>query len=138
MKLTNEMIELAKIILLKDFKDRGFDLNDVYVNIDNVSLGDGIVSHLLAHCRYDDLVALNSSIAFVDYRNNLIVINPKGRDGYTTNNLVDFITVLPNGKLKFDDSCINKNIAYPGLIFDLNGFVINEQYLKLLRKELRR
>lgn len=136
MKLTNEMIELVKIILLAEFKNIGFDLDDVYVNIDTVALGDGLVSHLLAHCRYDDSIALNASMAFVDYKNNLIIIGPNGVDGYSTNNLVDFITVLPNGKLKFDDSCINKNIAYPGLMYDLNECVINEQYLKFLRKEL--
>ncbi|MDY2883723.1 MAG: hypothetical protein SOT71_13820 [Romboutsia timonensis] len=135
MKLTNEMIELAKITLLKTFKNKGIDSNDVEVFVDNVALGNDRVSHLLAHCIRRDVAVVSSSLALLDYRNNLIVIDPNSPNGYTTNDLVDFITILPNGKLKFDVSCIDKNIACPGLMFDMNDFVVDEKYLELLRRE---
>lgn len=135
MKLTNEMIELAKITLLKTFKNRGIDSNDVEVFVDNVALGNDRVSHLLGNCICGNAVIVSSSLALLDYKNNLIVIDPNSANGYNTNDLVDFITVLPNGKLKFDVSCIDKNIACPGIMFDMDDFVVDEECLELLRRE---
>ena len=132
-KLTDEMIELAKAYLLTFFRDYVDDVNDVKISVDKVPYGHDHVAHILASYIDGELALVASCLAAIHLNNQLVL--PVPREGFTTNDLVDFLKIRIDNAFEFDQSCINKGVCDLSFGFDITkGMTMDE--VNIIRKHM--
>lgn len=125
-KLTEEMIELAESIALYSFKIKGIDLDDVQTKIDLCDLSGNDIVHVFCIKEMNDTVLISQLVAFLDFEDQLIAIQPNYN--HTTNDIVDYIEITKESNLTINNKCIEDEICSPySLKIDMKEELTNEK-----------